>query len=658
MTVAYAVASLVLCSTIAFSYFILRNVLEQQSHLTELTAHTAKLQLIVRNSAFHVTELKKVKKEFAPGSRLESKIKSRLDSTHGNILVTQDSIVRKLEYFKKGELHEDIFNLFEKPPHSLLDQLDNYADRLAELVSNKDNQTPGIDLLWLPVEATAAIDGRLIKSIGRALSRLQGIVTDRSAQLSITHTRLSWFAVFVVMLELVLIFIPLSALLKKANSRLLGVHDELYRQANFDSDTGLLNQSGMVESLYAQNKSSNSYGLLIIRIQETDKIHNIAGPAAIGQVFKQLAQRLESMFGYKDNVFRTGDAEFAALISDTSIVSTPVHIGNIQTKLTNPMDVGNVQIYPHVLLGYDAPQGNSPDVADRLVNARLAAVLYEKSKPAIPRYDESLRARIDDENHLAEKIRNALTNLEFTPYYQIKVDADTGEPSGMEALCRWKQPDGSMIAPFHFIPVAEHSGLIAELTWQMLEQIIIDWERWNSMGLDPGRIAFNAAQGFLMEDDCCSRFAQMTATLNCDSCPIDLEITENVALSNNSEHVFSTLETFRRMNVPIALDDFGTGYASLNSIVSMDIDIIKVDQSFVRRMTECKDSHNIVITILNLCKLLEKKSVVEGVETEEQWHVCRSLGCDEIQGYYFHKPAVFDEVTQVLLQSTNMRKAG
>lgn len=104
-----------------------------------------------------------------------------------------------------------------------------------------------------------------------------------------------------------------------------------------------------------------------------------------------------------------------------------------------------------------------------------------------------------------------------------------------------------------------------------------------------------------MDKDCCSRFKEMTRVMGELVCPIDLEITENVALSDTSDQRFETLDNFRDMGVPLALDDFGTGFASLNSVVSMDIDIIKVDQSFVRRMTECKDSHNIVITILNLC---------------------------------------------------------
>lgn len=658
MTIAYAVASLVLCATIVFSYGVLRNALSQQSHLYELASYASELKLVIRNSAFHMAELKTLEKQQPPGSRLEFKIKAKLSQTHARMMRLRASIAEEITHFDDSDLqlHQNILDLFVREPQSLFNQLDNYSNRIADLVSNVDDPAQGADILWSPVEAAFAIDGSLLRSLKHALSSLQSLVAECANQLSTTHTRLSWFAVFVVLLELVLIFIPLSRSLKNANHRLTKVHDQLYRQANFDLDTGIPNQSGMMEHLAYRDKPMSYRVLLVIRMQESDKIHNLAGPAAMGQVFSDIAKRLQQMFGNDSNVFRTGDEEFSVLVSDESLMDDTAGIKAIQRALAYPMDVGNVQIYPNMALGHDVAPYSPDEVIVRLANARLAALQYDVSQASIPRYEDSMRARIEDENRLAERIREALLNREFIPYYQIKVDANTGVPCGMEALCRWKQADGSMIAPFYFIPVAENSGLIAQLTWQMLEQILEDWTRWRSLGLDSGRIAFNAAQGFLMDTDCCSRFEAMTRVLDQPVCPIDLEITENVALSGACDQVCETLDKFRDMGVPIALDDFGTGFASLNSVVSMDIDIIKVDQSFVQRMTECKDSHTIVRTILNLCKLLDKKSVVEGVETEEQWHACRSLGCDEIQGYHFYKPAPFAEVSQVLMDISTLKK--
>jgi len=654
MTIAYVIASIVLCLSIVFSYQVLRKALDQQAHLNELTSVTAQLQLVIRNSAFHMAELKEVKYKTPPGSRLEFKIKEKLDKSRVQILELSDRIQSKLSYFERSGLHEEISPLFTIPQRSLLTQLENYSNRLSDLALNKDNQTPGIYLLWLPVEAAAAFDGSLVIAMRQAQARLQEIVTQRSEQLSATHTRLSWFAVFVVFLELILIFIPLNQLLKNTNKRLLRANNDLYIQANFDTETGLGNRTAMIESLTSRHASSMNNGVLTVRIKDTDKVHNIAGPAATGQVFEKLALRLQSQFGAGDCVFRTGDTEFSVFVYNEAQVSDPAIVRTIQTELAHPLDVGNVKIYPHLALGYDSGLNTYDDATDRLVNARLAAVHYDISKPVVPHYDESMRARIDNEIFLVEKMRKALANKEFVPFYQIKVDTNTGEACGMEALCRWIQADGTRIKPSEFIPVAENSGLIAELTWQMLEQVVDDWNRWQELGLNPGRIAFNAAQGFLMDDGCCSRFATLTASMRSDTCPIDLEITENVALSETNEQVITVLDNFRQMGMSIALDDFGTGFASLSSIVNMDIDVIKVDQHFVREMTQCKDSLNIVITILNLCKLLDKKSVVEGIETEEQWQLCRSLGCNEIQGFYFSRPTDFDSVSLLLPRAESL----
>ena len=652
MTLAYVLASCVLCATLVFSYFILNNVLNQQHYLNKLASDTVQLQLVIRDSAFHMAELKAVRAEGGSGSRLELKIERKLRLTLQRLVELKTSIENDMRYFEGGALKNNILPLFYETPKSMISELDDYLRRLSELADKKNSMTPGLDTLWLPVEASAAIDGSLVQSIGYAATSLRGVISEQSDRLSATHIRLSLFAVSVVLLELIALFMPLSALLKKANARLLTAHDELYKQANYDAETSLANRRGLIESVGEKTQQTNN-GLLIIRIQKVDKIHNIAGPEAMGQVFSQLGRRIESAVGPGNRVFRTGDNEFAALLNCThDRASAAVLIKSLQTELVLPMKVGSVQLYPEVALGYDKGAVMPDNAENKLINARLAARNYVASVASVPMYDPAMRKRIQDDSQLAEKIRAALINHEFVPFYQIKVDSITGQPTGMEALCRWVQPDGSVISPFHFISIAETSGLIAELTWQMLEQIIEDWKHWTHLGLEPGRVAFNAAQSFLIEPDCCARFKNLIADMGCEQCPIDLEVTENVALPNNSTQVSATLDEFRKLGVPIALDDFGTGYASLSSIVSMNIDVVKVDQQFVRKMTECRNSRNVVVAILNLCKFLDKKSVVEGVETIEQMHACQRMGCDEIQGYYFYKPDSYAGVTQALLDAS------
>jgi EAL domain-containing protein (putative c-di-GMP-specific phosphodiesterase class I) len=432
------------------------------------------------------------------------------------------------------------------------------------------------------------------------------------------------------------------------NENLVEAYTNLTKQATTDAGTGLPNIQGMPVFLTQFNHDAHNMALLVIRIENSDNVINTAGPEVIDTFFKLFADRLGGIFAKSASIFRSGDLEFSVCLQNITILASAEQTSALQKALTRKIDLSLMDVYPQVSLGIDVGTVNAANVIDRLINARLAAALYDSSKSVIPKYESKIRSRIDEQHAMVERIRAGLAQREFIPFYQIKVDAHSGEPCGMEALCRWQQSDGSFEMPYRFIPVAENGGLIADMTWQMLEQILLDYQRWLKLGLNPGRIAFNAAEGFLMEAGCAEKLATMISALKSNTCPLDLEITENVAMSGNKRLIDNTLHAIRDLGMPIALDDFGTGFASLSSVISMDIDIIKVDQSFVRKMSECKDSHNVVVTILNLCRLLEKKSVVEGVETENEWSICRDLGCDEVQGYHFYKPASFDDVTKVL----------
>lgn len=658
MSVAYILATLVLCSALIFSYFTLKRILIEQSKLNAFGASTSELRTTIRDSTLYLNDLKTAKAAEQSESRLELKINSKMNEVLGKISSLKNTVSEQLTSLASYNYYDDFNNMFNGPPDNIWLKLDQYVNRLNEISADGQYGATGNDLLWLPVEATAAKNGALGKSYGAAFSKLQRITEGRSSDLASTHKTLTLLSLSVVILELLLIFLPLRRRLEKVNKNLLSAHGDLYIQANYDKQTGLPNVTGVVKKLQSEQQNNEYFCLLIIGLKNIDSISRIVGPTALDLFFTELVKKLSLIDTTNNIVFRTGDSEFAILQINDQSHSTPASVQKIQNILNRRMHIENTIVYPKFRLGFAHGKINAGNLRNKLIDARLAAQNYNYAENAIPKYEASMRLDIEGENLLVEKIRIGLNNNEFIPFYQLKVDAKTGLVCGMEALCRWKQSDGSILSPFKFIPVAEKSGLITEITWQLLDQICIDYNAWIEQDLRPGRVAFNADEVFLREVDFAERITKIVNATNSVKCPIDLEITENVALGRENEAISNAISIARDLGMGIALDDFGTGYASLSSIVGLDVDIIKVDQSFVRMLSKNAESKSIVLTLIYLCQQLNKKCVVEGVETKEEYEFCRDLGCDEIQGYYFYKPAPFPEVVESLLAEQKMKKVG
>ncbi len=658
MTAAYILATLVLCGALIFSYFTLKNILTEQSRLSAFGATANELSTTLSVSNLYLTDLKAAKALPPSESRLVPKISAQMHDVLSQIALLKKTISEQLISLQAYKYYDDFDSVFYKPPHNISNKIDQYTNRLKEISAESTDNIPGNDLLWLPVEATAARNGALGKSYASAMQKLQVIIAGRSNHLASTHKALTLFSLCIAVLELLLIFLPLRHRLKKVNSNLVSAHEDLFIQANYDKQSGLSNKAGAAKTVQSELAHQRYSCLLLISLDNTDNISKIVGPTALDFFFQEFVKKLRLIDTTENLIFRAGDNEFAILQSNLITETNVSAVHSIKNELSQQLYIENKIVYPKIRLGYTDGPITSDNLAVKLIDARLAAQQYRHTENHIPRYDSSMRSDIEDENLLVEKIRIGLTNKEFIPFYQLKVDAKSGLICGMEALCRWKQSDGSLLPPFKFIPIAEKSGLITEITWQMLDQIVADYNAWVSHGLNPGRVAFNADEIFLREVNFASRITKIVNNTTATNCPIDLEITENVALGREDEVIAKACSVARELGMGIALDDFGTGYASLSSIVGLDVDIIKVDQSFVRMMSKCNDSKNIVLTIIYLCKQLNKKCVVEGVETQEEYDFCRSLGCDEIQGYYFFKPAPFADVLESLALEQMKKKAG
>jgi EAL domain-containing protein (putative c-di-GMP-specific phosphodiesterase class I) len=248
---------------------------------------------------------------------------------------------------------------------------------------------------------------------------------------------------------------------------------------------------------------------------------------------------------------------------------------------------------------------------------------------------------------LEQELRGALERQEFRLYYQPKVAAKSGQLVGLEALLRWQRPQG-VVPPDRFIRVLEDSELIIDVGRWVIEQALADYSAWQQRGLSVPRIAVNVSPIQLRYADFPDMVLGALKEAGIEGEPLELEVTESVIMAD----IEASTERLKRLNdsgVTIAIDDFGTGYSSLRYLARLPVDTLKIDRSFVVRMSLESDSMTLVSTMISLAHAFELTVVAEGVDSEEQANLLRLLKCDVLQGYLFGKPVPASEVETLLL---------
>lgn len=255
--------------------------------------------------------------------------------------------------------------------------------------------------------------------------------------------------------------------------------------------------------------------------------------------------------------------------------------------------------------------------------------------------DMNLRAR--QQQTLETGLRLALQREEFVLHYQPKLDLAQGTVVGAEALVRWNRPGHGWVFPSDFIPVAEDSGLIVALSQWVLRRACLQSQAWQAQGLPPICMSVNVSAIDFRQHDYVERLTRTLAETGLDPTLLELEITESV-LMQNVDATIATLRAIKQLGVRLAIDDFGTGYSSLSYLQKFPVDVLKIDQSFVRDLGTDSNDAKLVSSIIDLGKSLNLSIIAEGIETAEQLDFLKRHHCEEGQGFYFSKavePEVF-----------------
>jgi EAL domain-containing protein (putative c-di-GMP-specific phosphodiesterase class I) len=290
-------------------------------------------------------------------------------------------------------------------------------------------------------------------------------------------------------------------------------------------------------------------------------------------------------------------------------------------------------------------------------HGREADTLFARAESALKKakatgerhllYRPEMSERVAERLALENRLRRALEREEFVLHYQPMVDLDSREVVGVEALIRWRGPEGTLVPPMHFIPLLEETGLIVEVGGWVLRRAMLDRELWRAEGVRVPRIAINVSSIQLRQRN----FVELVQAASSDGLgSIDLEITE----SHIMEDIEANIDKLRRLaalGVGIGIDDFGTGYSSLAYLAKLPVQTLKIDRAFIIRMLEDEEAMALVHMIIALARALKLTVVAEGVESELQADVLATLRCDQMQGYFFSPPRPREEITPLLAKA-------
>jgi len=259
-------------------------------------------------------------------------------------------------------------------------------------------------------------------------------------------------------------------------------------------------------------------------------------------------------------------------------------------------------------------------------------------------YSNEMTQVVADRLELGNRLRQALTTEdELRLYYQSQVELTEGRVVGVEALIRWHTPDGEVIPPGRFLPVAEEGGMMPDLDSYVLGVACRQIACWQQDGIEKITVAVNITQPTFMAGGLVGRLTALLEETGIDPSWLELEITEGALLEPSSQ-VLSTISGLKALGVALAIDDFGTGYSSLSYLHRYQVDKLKIDRGFVQSVEVEDEGKVITRTIIQMAKGLGLQVLAEGVETEGQLHFLRDNGCETCQGFFFSRPVPVDEL--------------
>ncbi|MBI5258681.1 MAG: EAL domain-containing protein [Burkholderiales bacterium] len=410
--------------------------------------------------------------------------------------------------------------------------------------------------------------------------------------------------------------------------------------ANRDLLTGLPNRMAARERFEQAVELAHLHdarvALLYLDLDHFKNVNDSLGHPAGDRLLCQMAERLAPLLGGADTLSRLGGDEFLVLLGEPGDNDRVADLaGRMLAAVAAPLQLDAIELHAGASIGVAIYPEDGADFDMLLKKADIAMYRAKDAGRNLFRFfDAKMNASVGEHLQMVAMIRQALARGEFEVHYQPQIDLRDGRVVGAEALLRWRHPDQGMISPARFIPVAEHSGQIVELGAWVLAESCRQAAQWRDLGFDDLVVSVNMSPVQARRGDLERAVFDALRDANLPPQLLELELTETL-LAEETEAMNAMFKRLRAVGITFAIDDFGTGYSNLAYLKRFEVERLKIDQSFIRRLTVNADDEAIVSAILQMAGALRLGVIAEGVEDADTLARLRALGCSQGQGYHW-----------------------
>ncbi len=431
--------------------------------------------------------------------------------------------------------------------------------------------------------------------------------------------------------------------------------EEIYRMAYHDYLTKLPNryrfETSLLEEIEKLDDTKGKIAILLIDLDRFKVINDSLGHHVGDLLLQQVALRLKDRVANNQMIFRLGGDEFVILLPGVDKEMAGFVSEEIIKTFKEPFHLHSIEVFTSPSIGITMLPDDGKTVEQIMSNADFA--MYQTKRNGKNGYSFYSRQVSDTINPLKMEmeLHRAIQRNELTLHYQPKINLRTGEVIGVEALVRWLHPEWGMISPATFIPLAEETGLIQTIGDWVIHTACKQNKQWSLMGFSTV-VSVNLSVRQFTQLDLVNKVKQVLEETGLEPDLLELEITES--MTANIEQTIITLHELKELGIKISIDDFGTGFSSLNYLKEFPVDTLKIDQSFVRNLSQASNNETIVKTIISMAHNLNLNVVAEGIETNEQLLFLQEHLCNEGQGYLFSKPVSASEIEEKYVNLNNL----
>lgn len=411
------------------------------------------------------------------------------------------------------------------------------------------------------------------------------------------------------------------------------------------------------QAIHLAERTGSFVSVIFIDLDNFKTVNDTLGHSSGDYLLKQVSDGLSQMVRKTDTVSRFGGDEFMIMLNNITDHNDILNIADkLMSLFIKPFNISGQEFLITSSAGISIYPIDGEDAETLIKNADTA--MYRAKKKGKNQYvlcTTDMKEEVQMNMTLSNDLYRGLEKDEFIVYYQPQMDIVTGEIKGVEALLRWVHTKEGMIPPEVFIPLAENNGLINSIGEWVLRTACIQNKEWQDMGLPHLRMAVNLSVIQFINPNIVSNVENILSETGLSPKYLELEVTESIAIKE-ATHAEETLNKLKEIGISIAIDDFGTEYSSLNRLKILPIDRIKIDMQFTQGIENNEKDRAITMVIIDLAKSLGLNVLAEGVETREQMEFLNQRLCDEVQGYYYHKPMPAKEIEKLLLSLKSIRE--